>query len=85
MNPKSQTTTPPTDGTQNQGEGDHEAARRYNEDAQAFVASGKVDAAARNAQDQDPAEAKAAEAAGKARAKELDPEEKRDYAKPSRP
>ena len=27
MNPKSETTTPPTDGTQNQGEGDREAAR----------------------------------------------------------
>lgn len=35
-----------------QGEGDYESNRRYTESAQEFVASGKVDAAARNARPQ---------------------------------
>ena len=68
----------------NQGEGDREAARRYNEDQRQFVQSGKVDAAAEQAKGQDPAEAAAAEKAGKARAKEFDPEEARDYRKPGK-
>jgi hypothetical protein len=68
----------------NQGEGDREAARRYNEDQRQFVQSGKVDAAAEQAKGQDPAEAAAAEQAGKARAKEFDPEEARDYRKPDK-
>ena len=69
-------------GGQNQGEGDREAARRYNEDQQQFVLSGKVDEAARKAGDQDPDEARKAEQAGRDRAKEFDPEETRDYTKP---
>ena len=44
--------------------------------------SGKVGAAAEKAKGQDPAEAEAAEKAGKARAKEFDPAEARDYKKP---
>lgn len=69
-------------GGQNQGEGDREAARRYNEDQQQFVQSGKVDEAARKAAGQDPDEAGKAEQAGRDRAKEFDPEETRDYTKP---
>ena len=68
----------------NQGEGDKEAARRYNPDQQQFVQSGKVDAAAEQAKGQDPAEAEAAEKAGKSRAKEFDPAEARDYKKPDK-
>ena len=66
----------------NQGEGDREAARRYNQDQREFVQSGKVDAAAEQAKGQDQAEADAAEKAGKSRAKEFDPAESRDYRKP---
>ncbi|MGE0796974.1 MAG: hypothetical protein AB7G13_05955 [Lautropia sp.] len=76
-------TTRQTEPGRNQGEGDKEAARRYNEDQQTFVDSGKVDEAARRAGGQDPAEARQAEQAGKDRAKEFDPEEARDYRKPS--
>ncbi len=68
----------------NQGEGDREAARRYNEDQREFVQSGKVGAAAEQAKGQDPAEAKAAEEAGKARAKGFDPEELRDSKQPGK-
>jgi len=60
----------------NQGEGDRESARRYNADVKEFVEAGKVDEAARRAGEQDPAEGKAAEQAGKDRAKEFDPAEK---------
>lgn len=74
--------TPASD--KNQGEGDREAARRYNQDQQQFVQSGKVDQAAEQAKGQDPAEAEAAEKAGKAKAKEFDPEESRDYSKPDK-
>ena len=73
----------PPDAT-NQGEGDREAARRYNEDQRQFVQSGKVGQAAEQAKGQDPAEAEAAEKAGKGRAKEFDPEESRDYRKPDK-
>lgn len=69
---------------QNQGEGNREAARRYNEDQREFVQSGKVDAAAEQAKGQDPAEAEAAEKAGKARAKGFDPEELRDSKQPGK-
>ena len=70
------------DQGKNQGEGDREAARRYNEGQREFVKSGKVKQAAEQAKEQDPAEAEAAEKAGKARAKEFDPAETRDYTKP---
>ena len=71
-------------GGKNQGEGDRDAARRYNQDQRQFVESGKVKDAAEKAKGQDPAEAEAAEKAGKERAKELDPGESRDYRKPDK-
>ena len=49
----------------NQGEGDRASARRYNEHAQEFIASGKVEPAAEQAEgyvERDPADAAAAEA-----------------------
>jgi hypothetical protein len=61
----------------NQGEGDRESARRYNEATRKFVESGKVEQAAHEATE-DPA----AEAEGRRRAKEFDPETRRDYTKP---
>jgi hypothetical protein len=64
----------PAPADANEGEGDRTAARRYNRDQQAFVRSGKVEPAARAAQDAlagDEAEAlEDAEAAGRARARE---------------
>lgn len=60
----------------NQGEGDREAARHYDEKTREFVESGKVDPAASNAEDNPEAEEK-----GKERAKEFDPEVHRDYKK----
>ena len=68
----------------NEGEGNRTAARRYNEDQQEFVQSGKVEQAAEDAKGQDPAEAEAAEKAGKERAKGFDPEEKPGYHKPDK-
>ena len=72
---------------QNQGEGDREAARHYNEKTQEFVKSGQVEEAARRAatmSEQEKQEAEQAEEAGKAHVRELDPEEQRDYSKPSK-
>jgi hypothetical protein len=63
----------------NQGEGDREAAKRYNDATEQFVKSGKVDKAAHEATE-DPA----AEAKGRSRAKEFDPETRRDYTKPTK-
>jgi len=63
----------------NQGEGDKEAAREFNEATREFVESGKVDGAAEHAGDQDPTEAERAEEAGRERAKEKDPAVHRDY------
>lgn len=60
----------------NQGEGDREAARHYDEKTREYVESGKVDQAARDAE-ADPE----AEEQGKERAKEFDPEVHRDYKK----
>ncbi|MBS0445396.1 MAG: hypothetical protein JSR59_05530 [Proteobacteria bacterium] len=60
----------------NQGEGDKEAARRYNRAEHAFVDSGRVDAAAHAAPPRDAREAadlERAEAAGRAHAKGEDP------------
>jgi hypothetical protein len=68
-----------------QGEGDYKAARRYDEETHKFVEDGKVDAAVAKAKPTSPADEKAmkdAEKAGKARAKEEDPEVKRPTAKP---
>jgi len=63
----------------NQGEGNRDAARHYNEATEKFVKSGKVEDAARNAKDDPVAEQK-----GRERAKEFDPEEDRDYTKPEK-
>ena len=62
--------------TKVQGEGDYEAARRYDKSAQDFAQSGKVAEAARKAQPHDAKEAeelKRAEKAGKSRSKGEDP------------
>jgi hypothetical protein len=59
-----------------QGEGNYEAARRFNESEREFVVSGKVDAAARAAAPKSEIERQemlAAEGAAKRRAKEEDP------------
>ena len=59
-----------------QGEGDYDAARRYNESTREHAHSGKVDEAAEAARPKTPAEAaelERAEEAGRARAKEEDP------------
>ncbi|MFP5349268.1 MAG: hypothetical protein ACLGHO_05445 [Gammaproteobacteria bacterium] len=63
----------------NQGEGNRDAARHYNEATEKSVKSGKVEDAARNAKDDPVAEQK-----GRERAKEFDPEEDRDYTKPEK-
>lgn len=68
----------------NQGEGDRESAKRYNENTQEYVKSGKVEKAARDAGKGDPEEMKKAEKAGKERAKELDPSVERDFSKPTK-
>jgi hypothetical protein len=63
-----------TDGVE--GEGSYTASRAFDEAEREFVASGKVDAAARAAAPKTDAEQRdmlAAEAAGKRRAKEEDP------------
>lgn len=63
-----------TDGVE--GEGSYTAARAFDDAERKFVASGKVDAAARAAAPKTDAEQRdmlAAEAAGKRRAKEEDP------------
>ena len=72
------------DKPRNQGEGDRESAKRYNEDTQEFVESGKVEEAAKKAGQGDKKEMERAEQAGKDRAKELDPAVDRDYSKPTK-
>ncbi len=62
-----------------QGEGDRESAKRYNESTKEFVESGKVKDAAERAGEQSSEEATTAERKGKARAKEFDPQVKRDF------
>lgn len=68
----------------NQGEGDRESAKRYNEKTRKFVESGKVEEAARTADKGDKKEMERAEQAGKDRARELDPAVNRDYSKPTK-
>lgn len=63
----------------NQGEGNRDAARHYNEAAEKFVNSGKVEPAARDSKLDPEAEAK-----GRSRAKEFDPQENRNYNKPQK-
>ena len=56
----------------NQGEGDYDAARKFNESEAAFVKSGRVNEAARDAEPRSPDEAEEmarAEEAGKRRSK----------------
>jgi len=63
-----------TDGVQ--GEGDYEAARRYDRDQRDFVKSGRVDQAARDARPQDAQEAEEmarAEDEGRSHSKGEDP------------
>lgn len=72
------------DKPRNQGEGDRESARHYNENTKKFVESGKVDEAARKAGKGDKQELERAEQAGKDRAKELDPAVDRNYSKPTK-
>lgn len=66
--------------SRNQGEGDRESAKRYNEATREFVQSGKADQAGESAE-QDTGEAKESERAGRQHAKELDPAVHRDYEK----
>jgi hypothetical protein len=71
----------------NQGEGNREAAERYDEDTRKFVESGKVgpaaEAAKRAIESGEEDELRRAEEAGKGRMKEDDPAVKRDYGKGS--
>ena len=63
-------------GTRNQGEGDRESARRFNEAEQSFVRSGRSEDAAREAEPRDEEEARQMEQAeqiGKSHAKDEDP------------
>jgi hypothetical protein len=72
---KSKSTTAP-EAPKNQGEGNREAGRRYNEDQHRFVESGKVPQAARDAAPDSAAEAaelRRAEQAGRSHAKGEDP------------
>jgi hypothetical protein len=64
--------------TRIQGEGDYDAAERFNESSRDFVDSGKVDKAP-DPTDQSRESADKAERKGKSRAKEFDPQEHRDY------
>ncbi len=65
------------------GEGDREAARRYNQATREFVESDKgADAPDPAGQPEESAEW--AERKGKERAKELDPEVHRDYDRPTK-
>jgi hypothetical protein len=67
---------PSTSASKVQGEGDYEAARRYDEAARGFAQSGKVEPAARKAAPRDAQEAKDIEKAediGKSRSKGEDP------------
>lgn len=64
--------TQAADNSKVQGEGDYEAARRYDKAAHEFAESGKVEEAARDARPKTPEEAEAlsrAERAGKAHSK----------------
>ena len=66
-----------------QGEGDREAAERYNEATKEFVESGKVEEAAAEAGEQSEEEGTSAREKAAKRAKDLDPLEQRDFDKPA--
>ena len=72
-------TEKPLADQENQGEGDRESAKRYNDKTREFVKSGRADEAAGNAAGQDPTEAQRSERAGRERAKEVDPAVHRNY------
>lgn len=67
----------------NQGEGNREAGKAYNEETQRFVEAGKVEASAADAkaavEGDEKAELEEAERIGRERAKEFDPNVKRDH------
>jgi hypothetical protein len=76
---------PSNDGVQ--GEGDYEAARRYDRDQREFVQSGRVDQAARDARPQKPGEADEmarAEDEGRSHSKGEDPLVEQPEKKPGR-
>lgn len=56
----------PRDPDRNQGEGNRDAARRYNRDLREFVSEGKVEPAARDAKDAVESDPKAAQRAERA-------------------
>lgn len=71
-----------TDDAKNQGEGNREAARNYNQSTREFVKSNPVEQKAREGADVDKTEEielKRAEEQGKSRAKEEDPAITRNY------
>jgi hypothetical protein len=80
--------TPKSTSGHNQGEGDRESARRFNDAERAFVDSERGRAAIRTGSKPDDAEdeedLRDAEADAASRARENDPEEKRDHRKPAR-
>ena len=68
------------DDVPEKGEGNHEADRRYREATKSFIASGKVDEAAMEAEralQEEQEELEAAEAVGRSRVAEEDPEVKK--------
>lgn len=64
-----------------QGEGDYESARRYQEETEQFVKSGKMKRKTASIGQSDEVELGEAEKAGADRAKEEDPAVTRDYSK----
>lgn len=71
----------------NQGEGDRESARRFNDAQRKFVDSERGRAAVRSGgqpHDEDEEALREAESEAASRARENDPEEKRDHRKPAR-
>ncbi|MGD8416531.1 MAG: hypothetical protein PVH91_05695 [Pseudomonadales bacterium] len=75
------------DRSRNQGEGDKASARRFNRDSRAFLDSKEGKAALKKKPTRTESEAKAARQAeekARSRAKEQDPQVKRDYDKPTR-
>jgi hypothetical protein len=77
----------PSSNDRVQGEGDYEAARRYDRDQREFVQSGRVDQAARDARPQNPGEAEEmtrAEDEGRSHSKGEDPQLEKPAEKPGR-
>jgi hypothetical protein len=69
-----------TGGVPDKGEGNHAADKRYRDETKRFIDSGRVDEAAREAQqamEEDPEGLEAAEEEGRAHVAEEDPEVKR--------